>query len=111
MLGDEERMRQLNEQFAGTAHPTDVLAFPAGHRDPATGVAEFGDVIICKPIALQQAAVAGHGLEQELTLLTVHGVLHLIGHDHSAEIDRLRMSNAQQRILKRLGCPAKGSLP
>jgi probable rRNA maturation factor len=64
----------------------------------------YGDVILSMPIAEQQAREAGHPLRDELTLLIVHGVLHLLGFDHSGEDDRHKMWSIQDEILSQLGC-------
>ena len=103
VLTDERTVQRLSKQYSDIDQPTDVLAFPAGHRDPESGAIDHGDVIVCLPIAEAQAVQIGHSLDDELTLLTVHGVLHLIGHDHAAAEEKNRMSRAQRRILQRLG--------
>ncbi len=110
VITDERRMRQLNRQFAGEDHPTDVLSFPAGHQDPASGEPEHGDVVLCLPLAQRQARAAGHSLADELMLLTVHGVLHLMGHDHIEESEKTHMSDAQGRILQELGSAVEARL-
>jgi probable rRNA maturation factor len=109
-LVDEARMRELNRQFAGLDAPTDVLAFADGSPDPEDGQKYLGDVVICLPIAAAQAAAARQTLDAELALLAVHGVLHLVGHDHVRPNQRARMWGAQQRVLEGLGMPA-GILP
>lgn len=103
VLTSEEKIRALNHRFANLDEPTDVLAFPAGNLDLATGKTYYGDVIIAMPLAQAQADRASHTLETELALLTVHGVLHLLGHDHTDRQDRKRMWSAQSRILSTLG--------
>ncbi|MGH2619478.1 MAG: rRNA maturation RNase YbeY [Anaerolineales bacterium] len=107
VLTDEAGMSALNFQFAGMNEPTDVLSFPNGEPDPDSGQVYLGDVIVCPPIALAGAARGRHTLLDELTLLTVHGVLHLLDHDHDREVDRARMWEAQARILRRLGSPVQ----
>jgi len=107
VLTDEAAMSALNFQFAGMNEPTDVLSFPDGEPDPDSGQVYLGDVIICPPIALAGAARGRHTLLDELTLLTVHGVLHLLKHGHATEEDRTRMWEAQARILRRLGSPVR----
>lgn len=102
-LVDRDRMQQLNRAFAGTDRPTDVLSFPDGSIDPQTGQLYLGDVVICLPIAMEQAAEAGHSPDSELAVLVVHGVLHLLGHDHQLPADKQRMWEAQRRILAELG--------
>lgn len=103
VLTDVGTIQQLNRQFSALDQPTDVLAFPAGHRDPEFCAIDHGDVIVCLPIASAQAAQRGHALEDELTLLTIHGVLHLLGHDHAEAAEKQRMIETQRRILAHLG--------
>ena len=107
VLADEAEISALNFQFAGLNEPTDVLSFLDGELDPDSGQVYLGDVIVCPPIALAGAARGRHTLLDELTLLTVHGVLHLLNHDHDREDDRARMWEAQTRILRRLGSPVQ----
>jgi probable rRNA maturation factor len=71
--------------------------------DPETGARYIGDILISIPRAQAQADAAGHPLEAEVQLLVVHGVLHLIGHDHAEAEDKARMWKAQTEILKQLG--------
>jgi probable rRNA maturation factor len=91
-------LQQLNRQFSGIDVPTDVLAFP---DDGENG--HIGDVIISAQLAAQSAQRRGHSTSDELQLLTVHGALHLLGHDHSTPEDHLRMWQAQAQILAQLG--------
>ena len=103
VLTDETGMQDLNRRFADTDEPTDVLSFPAEFDDPSSGVLYHGDVVIGVSMAAAQAERAGHTLESELSLLTVHGVLHLTGYDHVEQDDRRRMWARQSAILKLLG--------
>ena len=109
VLTDEPGICEYNRRFAGIDQPTDVLSFPDGEIDPQTGTANIGDVIVCPPIALTGAAMGRHALLNELCLLTVHGVLHLLHYDHDNEENRVRMWEAQERILRRLGDPVEAS--
>jgi probable rRNA maturation factor len=103
VLTDDELLHDLNLDFRDTDAPTDVLSFPASEPDPETGVLYLGDVIISVDRAREQAGAGGHSLEAELQLLVVHGVLHLLGHDHAATAGKERMWAAQASILARLG--------
>jgi probable rRNA maturation factor len=96
-------MRALNRSYLGIDAPTDVLAFPASELDPETGRRYLGDVLLSLPRAERQAKDAGHGLEAELQLLVVHGVLHLLGYDHASPDEKARMWAAQAEVLGRLG--------
>lgn len=104
-IEDDERLHALNNDFLGIDAPTDVLSFPAGDDevDPETGVPYLGDIIISYPRALEQASAAGHPVENEITLLAVHGVLHLLGHDHAEAEEQAVMWTAQGEILRSLG--------
>jgi probable rRNA maturation factor len=103
VLSDDQRVRELHRTFLGDDAPTDVLSFPDGAVDPESGLPYHGDVVIAVPRATRQAAEAGHSLEAELTLLAVHGILHLLGHDHAEPIARERMWGLQTQILHALG--------
>ena len=102
-LTDDAHIQTLNRDYLGHDSPTDVLSFPAGERDPETGALYLGDVVISVPRASAQAGEAGHSLEAEVQLLVVHGVLHLLGHDHAEAEDKERMWAAQAEALERLG--------
>jgi probable rRNA maturation factor len=103
ILTDDARLHELNLNYLGVDAPTDVLSFPASETDPETGVRYVGDILISLPRAQTQADAAGHSLESEVQLLVVHGVLHLIGHDHAEAEEKARMWKAQAEILERLG--------
>jgi probable rRNA maturation factor len=103
ILTDDARLHELNLNYLGIDAPTDVLSFPASETDPETGARYIGDILISVPRAQTQAEAAGHSLESEVQLLVVHGVLHLIGHDHAEAEEKARMWKAQAEILERLG--------
>ncbi len=103
VLTDDAQLRELNRDYLGLDVPTDVLSFPASESDPETGATYLGDILISIPRAKIQAQAAGHRLEDEIQLLVVHGVLHLLGHDHAEAEDKARMWAAQAEVLARLG--------
>jgi probable rRNA maturation factor len=103
ILTNDERLHELNLNYLGIDAPTDVLSFPASEMDPETGARYVGDILISIPRAQTQAEAAGHPLESEVQLLVVHGVLHLLGHDHAEAEEKARMWKAQSEILERLG--------
>ncbi len=106
LLVDSERIAALNRQFLGEDKPTDVLSFPAG--EPMPGMAAYlGDIAIAIPVAAEQARSAGHELLDELALLTVHGVLHLLGHDHAGRAEQQEMWRLQNAILAGLELPLR----
>ena len=103
VLTDDAQLKELNREYLGIDAPTDVLSFPASESDPETGARYIGDIIISMPYATRSAEKAGHGLEAEVQLLVVHGVLHLLGHDHAEAEEKARMWKAQAEILQTLG--------
>ncbi len=107
VLADAESLRRLNQKFRQIDSVTDVLAFPDGSSDLEDGGQYFGDVVIALPVASQQAKQARHELDAELALLTVHGVLHLLGHDHGTDTEKENMWSRQATILRQLAVKVK----
>ena len=131
---DEQAMSDLNKRFAGKDGPTDVLAFPIdeepaeGGRSPDSGGSGpgwvpvepselptlLGDVVICPSVAERNAAASGSGYDDELALLIVHGILHLMGMDHLDDSEATVMEQREQELLDRFyrarqdGQPAAG---
>ena len=108
VLTDGAQIQKLNRDYLGIDAPTDVLSFPASEIDgseidPETGAPYIGDIIISMPYAAKSAGKAGHPVEAEVQLLVVHGVLHLLGHDHAEPKEKARMWKAQAEILESLG--------
>ena len=112
---DEAEIAGLAASWLQSGHPTDVLAFPvdANARRSLREVPEgdppllIGDVVVCPPVAARQADEAGHALADELALLIVHGVLHLLGHDHAGPVESLRMKRRTRKLLDRLHRPGQ----
>ena len=104
VISSDAQLLDLNRQYRGIDAPTDVLSFQADELDPETGRRYLGDVIISYPRAQAQAEAGGHAVLDELQLLVVHGVLHLLGHDHAAPEEKENMWAAQAEALKQLGC-------
>jgi probable rRNA maturation factor len=99
-------MAELHERYLDLPGPTDVMAFPMDELDssrrpdaPEPGPALLGDLVLCPKFARDQASKAGHSLMEELHLLTVHGVLHLLGYDHAEPAEEREMFTLQKRIL------------
>jgi probable rRNA maturation factor len=99
LLTDDRELRRLNHQFLGKDYPTDVLSFPQAD----TGAPFLGELAISTQRAAEQAASFGHSLEDEVAILMLHGVLHLLGMDH--EGDRGRMRRAERLWRCKLGLP------
>jgi probable rRNA maturation factor len=99
---DLMEMSQLNERYRGTPGPTDVLSFECDDLCVATDPDEpvtIGDVVIAPEVAETQAEEYGHTVEEELNLLLVHGVLHLLGYDHEADSDATVMQARERALL------------
>jgi probable rRNA maturation factor len=105
VITDDREVQSLNRQYRGIDAPTDVLAFPAHQTDPDTDEIYIGDVLISYPQAEKSAQKCGHQVAEELSLLIVHGVLHLLGFDHHQPTDKERMWKTQAEILAGLGIP------
>jgi len=103
VLADNETIQKLNEQFAGVNRPTDVLSFQDGNINIETGKIYYGDVILSIPYAIEHAQEGGHSLKDELTLLILHGILHLLGYDHSDHHEQEEMWSLQDEVLTYLG--------
>ena len=103
VLTDDAKIQELNRDYLGIDAPTDVLSFPASETDPETGAPYIGDILISLPYAARSAEKAGHPLEAEVQLLVVHGILHLLGHDHAKVREKAKMWKAQAEILESLG--------
>jgi len=103
VLTDDRQLHELNLDYLGVDAPTDVLSFPASESDPETGSTYLGDILISIPRTMQQAEAAGHPVEAEAQLLVVHGVLHLLGHDHADESEKSVMWAEQAKVLEQLG--------
>jgi probable rRNA maturation factor len=98
IAGDEE-LRRLNRDFRKQDHATDVLSFPSRQS-----LGFLGDIAISFPHARRQAAEYGHEIDQEIEVLMLHGVLHLLGMDH--EKDRGRMARAETKWRAAFGLPS-----
>lgn len=105
VLTGDAQVQALDRAFLGKDMSTDVLSFPSSETDPETGRRYLGDIIISVPQAEAQSLAAGHSLEAELSLLVIHGVLHLLGHDHARAREKARMWAAQSEVLSVLGIP------
>lgn len=100
-VGDQ-RMRSLNRQYRGKDRTTDVLAF-AMREAPHSSSSVLGDVVIAVPTAVRQAKEGQRSLDEELTVLLVHGILHLCGYDHErSEKEARRMQRRERMILRSL---------
>jgi len=103
VITNDEYLHKLNHQYREVDAPTDVLSFPTDFVDPETDFPYLGDIIISYPRAVNQAINGGHDVMAELQLLVVHGILHILGHDHVEPSEKATMWAAQRDILQKLG--------
>ena len=103
VITDDKNIHGLNRQYRGVDAPTDVLSFPAEFNNPENDMSYLGDVLISYPQAEAQALKSAHTIDEEIQLLVVHGILHLLGYDHAEPNDKKRMWQAQEEILAKLG--------
>lgn len=101
LVGDAT-IRKLNREYRHKDRPTDVLSFPLGD---ASQQQLLGDVVISVATAKRQAAEYDATLERELERLLIHGILHLLGHDHHKRDERLRMEREERRLARAIGMP------
>ena len=111
MLTDEEGIRTVNREYRGVDRETDVLSFPLNElkpgefdpgiceRDWETGAVMLGDMMISLPACEKQGEEFGHGFDREISYLTVHSVLHLLGYDHMDEEEQKRQMRAREKVI------------
>ena len=104
LLVDPDTMEQLHVKWMDEPGPTDVLSFPMDELRPTPDDEEpkpglLGDVVLCPDVARRQAKQAGHSAEDELHLLTTHGILHLLGYDHAEPDEEKEMFDLQRQLL------------
>lgn len=104
LLVDEATIERLHVQWMNEPGPTDVLSFPMdelrpGRVDAQTPAGLLGDVVICPQVAEMQAEAAGHSLQQEVSVLLTHGMLHLLGFDHATPDEEAEMFGLQRDLL------------
>jgi probable rRNA maturation factor len=108
-LVSDARMRALNRRYRGKDYATDVLSFPvlaappvrSAARRSGRGRSHLGDIVIARGVAGRQAREAGHGTPEELRILALHGLLHLLGYDH--EHDHGQMARLERRLRRQGG--------
>ncbi len=104
ILADVPTMEKLHIEWMDEPGPTDVLSFPMDELRPGTATHPtpaglLGDIVLCPEVAAEQAVAAGHSTEEELLLLTTHGMLHLMGYDHAEREDKEEMFGIQRELL------------
>lgn len=106
-VSTDAALRVLNLEYYGIDATTDVLSFPIDFNNPETGRLYLGDILVSYPQAERQAEQAGHAVVEEVRLLVVHGVLHLLGYDHATPDEKEQMWSLQNELLQKLGIQAK----
>ena len=101
---EPDAMAELHERWLDLPGPTDVMSFPMdelrpGTEDEMTPAGLLGDIVLCPQVAIEQAKAAGHSTQDELHLLTAHGILHLLGFDHAEPDEEKEMFGLQRDIL------------
>lgn len=102
-LTDDAGIRRLNADFRDKDKPTDVLSFPSGDPLPDQEQPMLGDVALALDFIAREAALENKSFEDHLLHLFVHGLLHLLGHDHEDPADAAEMEHLEQTILAGLG--------
>ena len=112
LITDDENIRKFNRRYRGIDGPTDVLSFALAEESTGGAVVDFppvpgpscrfGDIIISYPRAAAQAAELGHSIVDELTLLLVHGTLHLLGYGHQTANEAKKMEQQEKAIIRSL---------
>jgi probable rRNA maturation factor len=107
-LVDDDEIREINRRHRDIDRPTDVLSFPLvddanGFALPPGAPRELGDVVVSYPRTLVQAAEYGHSVQRELAYLVVHGVLHIMGHDHELPAEQAVMRAREEAALAVVG--------
>lgn len=97
LIVDSGHMQRLNSRFADSNHTTDVLAFPMSEDEE--DMLLLGDVVMCPEVAQRNARRYNHSLSDEMELLLVHGILHLLGYDHQADGDKMKMERRTKELL------------
>jgi len=115
LITDDENIRKFNRRYRGIDELTDVLSFALTEEPTGSAAADFpsvpgasgkfGDIIVSYPRAAAQAAELGHSAEDELTLLLVHGTLHLLNYDHQTANEAKKMVKREKAIIKILAEP------
>ncbi|MDQ5983719.1 MAG: Endoribonuclease YbeY [Eubacteriales bacterium SKADARSKE-1] len=106
---NNDEIKELNKKYRKKDMPTDVLSFQTMEKgkypiEPDTGVQLIGDVVISIEKACEQAKKYGHTLQQEVSFLTTHSVLHLLGYEHeNVGVDRIKMREKEEVIMRELG--------
>ena len=105
LLVHDDAIRRINQEFRGKNAPTDVLSFTLHENGDSAPERLLGDVVISVDTARRQAAAYDAPLQRELYRLLIHGILHVIGHDHERPGERLAMEAEERRLARSIGLP------
>ena len=100
-ITDEDEMRFLNQKWRNIDEPTNVLSFPLHDA----GASLFGDIVVCAPVLRQEAVKQAKSLDAHWAHIIIHGILHLMGYDHTDEKDAEIMETKETALLQDLGFP------
>jgi len=104
-LVDDDAIRRLNREFRGKNAPTDVLSFTLHENGETMPERLLGDVVISVDTARRQAAAYDAPLQREVYRLLIHGILHVVGHDHERAGERRAMEAEERRLARAIGLP------
>lgn len=104
---DKAKSRLINNNYAGNDYPTDVLSFDYRQAGGSPISDQLGEIIICVPIAQEQAQEHNLPLEAEVALLFIHGILHIIGYDHQGYVAQSRFGDLQDGIMEELALKSR----
>ncbi|MDO4731712.1 MAG: rRNA maturation RNase YbeY [Clostridia bacterium] len=110
---DNERIQELNKRYRNIDAPTDVLSFPMSENGEyeinlSTNAKILGDIVISAEKAYEQAEKYGHSFQREMSYLTTHSMLHLLGYDHEVPKEKAIMREREEFIMAEIGLPLSG---
>ncbi|UCL87844.1 rRNA maturation RNase YbeY [Pseudomonas sp. HS-18] len=105
-LVDEAEGRELNKTWRHKDYATNVLSFPADVPDELLDIPLLGDLVICAPVVIREAAEQGKSVQAHWAHLVIHGCLHLLGYDHIDDVEAEEMEGLERELLAELGHPA-----
>ncbi|WP_150303003.1 rRNA maturation RNase YbeY [Pseudomonas saliphila] len=101
-LVDADESRELNRDYRGKDAPTNVLSFPSD-LPPELNIPLLGDLVVCVPVVLREAAEQGKSAEAHWAHMVIHGCLHLLGYDHMEDAEAEEMETLERQLLAELG--------
>ncbi|WP_428737845.1 rRNA maturation RNase YbeY [Sulfurimonas sp.] len=99
VITDNQDIRTINKEYRGKDYPTDVLSFPYEEMP----FSPLGSIVISKEFVEEKASELGHSVQDEFTLLFIHGLLHILGYDH--EVDNGEMRKMEEQLIKKFNLP------